>query len=148
MPAPTDALEPIDAALLARARALGPALRAYYAEQSLSRAQDAVRDVVTDANKYFDETAPWTLAKSPDDAARFHLLDAPKNPKLAAVLPPAPAAGEDGGERAFDVLPTGGTLGRVKRLPWRKKKRNELTVSREQWSVSTGKWCCSRISRA
>ena len=74
VPAPTDALEPIDAALLARARALGPALRAYYAEQSLSRAQDAVRDVVTDANKYFDETAPWTLAKSPDDAARFRTV--------------------------------------------------------------------------
>ena len=50
------------------------------------------------------------LVADADDAARFHLLDAPKNPKLAAVLPPAPAAGEDGGERAFDVLPTGGTL--------------------------------------
>jgi Rps23 Pro-64 3,4-dihydroxylase Tpa1-like proline 4-hydroxylase len=48
------------------------------------------------------------IARS-DDAARFHLVDAPKS-AASAFLPPPGDAGEDGGERVRDVSPDGGTL--------------------------------------
>ena len=43
------------------------------------------------------------------DAARFHLVDAPKS-AASAYLPTYGDAGEDGGERVRDIPPEGGTL--------------------------------------
>ena len=50
------------------------------------------------------------LVDDPADASRFHLCDAPKSDVAAALLPPVPATGEDGGERVRDIAPEGGTL--------------------------------------
>lgn len=50
------------------------------------------------------------LVDNPADRARFHLIDAPKSDLAAAVLPPVPTTGEDGGERVRDIAPEGGTL--------------------------------------
>lgn len=49
------------------------------------------------------------LIDDPEDAARFHLIDAPKSAASALMPSPGPA-GEDGGERVRDVAPNGGTL--------------------------------------
>ena len=43
------------------------------------------------------------------DAARFHLIDAPKS-AASGLLPAVGERGEDGGERVRDVAPEGGTL--------------------------------------
>lgn len=61
-----------------------------------------------------DLVARKLLVDSPRDAARFHLVDAPKS-AASAVLGRATAelygdAGEDGGERVRDIAPEGGTL--------------------------------------
>jgi methionyl-tRNA synthetase len=58
------ALAAADETLLAAARALLPRLRVDYAEQSFHRGLEAIWQVVGDANRYVDEQAPWTLAKT------------------------------------------------------------------------------------
>ena len=59
-----------------------------------------------------DLVARKLLLDSPRDAARFHLVDAPKSAasaKLGEVFPYGDA-GEDRGERVRDIAPDGGTL--------------------------------------
>jgi methionyl-tRNA synthetase len=53
-----------DEALLAQAHDLLPRLRALIAEQALSRALEAIWEVVGAANRYVDAQAPWTLRKT------------------------------------------------------------------------------------
>ena len=62
-------LVPTDEALLSGARALLPALRAEFAEQSFHRALEELWQVVAEANRYVDEQAPWNLRKT--DPARM-----------------------------------------------------------------------------
>lgn len=51
------------------------------------------------------------LVDKPDDASRFHLVDAPKSAASSYLPPPQYGErGEDGGERVRDVFPEGGTL--------------------------------------
>ena len=57
---PTDA----DEALLGQARALHGRLRGEYQEQAFHRALEATWEVVSAANRYVDEQAPWALKKS------------------------------------------------------------------------------------
>jgi methionyl-tRNA synthetase len=63
VPAP-GALTAADEALLAAARGLLPRLRVDFAEQSFHRGLEAIWQVVSDANRYVDEQAPWALAKT------------------------------------------------------------------------------------
>ena len=56
-----------------------------------------------------DFFAKKLLVDARADAERFHLIDAPKSP-AAALLPPVPDEGEDGGERVRNISPEGGTL--------------------------------------
>ncbi len=58
-----------DEALLARAHALLPAVRAEYDRQGFNRALDAIWEVVGAANRYIDEQAPWALRRT--DPARM-----------------------------------------------------------------------------
>jgi methionyl-tRNA synthetase len=53
-----------DETLLAAARSLLPRLRVDFAEQAFHRGLEAIWQVVGDANRYVDEQAPWTLAKT------------------------------------------------------------------------------------
>ena len=57
---PTDA----DEALLGQARALHGRLRGEYRAQAFHRALEATWEVVSAANRYVDEQAPWALKKS------------------------------------------------------------------------------------
>jgi methionyl-tRNA synthetase len=58
------ALAAADETLLAAARCLLPRLRVDFAEQAFHRGLEAIWQVVSDANRYVDEQAPWALAKS------------------------------------------------------------------------------------
>ncbi len=58
-----------DGKLLASAAGLLPAMRAELDEQQFHKALDVIWQVVSDANKYVDEQAPWTLRKT--DPARM-----------------------------------------------------------------------------
>ena len=49
---------------------------------------------------------------------------------------------------AATLVPVGGIIGRRKRAPDRRKKRNEVRVSSLTEAASTGKECCKRISMA
>jgi methionyl-tRNA synthetase len=57
-------LSAADRALLAAAQALPARLRADFAEQAFHRALEALWQVVSEANRYVDEQAPWALRKS------------------------------------------------------------------------------------
>jgi methionyl-tRNA synthetase len=50
--------------LLAACRSLLPRLRADFAEQGFHRGLEAVWEVISAGNRYVDEQAPWTLAKT------------------------------------------------------------------------------------
>jgi len=56
-----------------------------------------------------DNLARKLMVEDPEDAKRFHLVDAPKS-AVSSFLPPAGDAGEDGGERIRDIEPKAGTL--------------------------------------
>jgi methionyl-tRNA synthetase len=58
-----------DQALLDAARALLPRVREQFTEQGFHRGLEAIWEVVSRANRYIDEQAPWTLRKT--DAVRF-----------------------------------------------------------------------------
>ncbi len=58
-----------DGKLQASAAGLLPAMRAELDEQQFHKALDVIWKVVSDANKYVDEQAPWTLRKT--DPARM-----------------------------------------------------------------------------
>lgn len=69
-----------DADLKAMAEKLAPAVEKYIDETKLSPALAEIMTVVSRANKYIDETAPWILAKDPAKSARlasvlYNLLD-------------------------------------------------------------------------
>jgi len=53
-----------DETLLAASRGLLPRLRVDFAEQAFHRGLEAIWQVVSDANRYVDEQAPWALAKN------------------------------------------------------------------------------------
>ena len=62
------------------AEKLAPAVEKYIDETKLSLALTEIMTVVSRANKYIDETAPWILAKDPAKSARlatvlYNLLD-------------------------------------------------------------------------
>ncbi len=64
-----------DGELIAMAEALKEPVSAYIDEAQLSKALEEIFKVVSRANKYIDETAPWILAK-----------DESNKPRLAAVI--------------------------------------------------------------
>jgi methionyl-tRNA synthetase len=53
-----------DETLLAAARSLLPRVRVEFAEQAFHRGLEAIWGVIADADRYVDEQAPWTLAKT------------------------------------------------------------------------------------
>ncbi len=67
--------DPMDDELISMAKSLRAAVDANIEEAQLSRALEEIFKVISRANKYIDETAPWVLAK--DDAQK---------PRLACVL--------------------------------------------------------------
>lgn len=69
-----------DGDLKVMAEKLAPAVEKYIDETKLSLALTEIMNVVSRANKYIDETAPWILAKDPSKSARlatvlYNLLD-------------------------------------------------------------------------
>jgi len=69
------AAEPVDEELISMASALRDNVDKYIDETQLNNALAEIFKVISRANKYIDETAPWVLAK-----------DESKRPRLAAVL--------------------------------------------------------------
>ncbi len=61
--------QPADAALLAAVGALPDQLREHYRVQAFHRALEATWEVISAANRYVDEQAPWALRKT--DPARM-----------------------------------------------------------------------------
>ncbi|MBD5105222.1 MAG: methionine--tRNA ligase [Ruminococcaceae bacterium] len=117
-----------DADLKAMAEKLAPAVEKYIDETKLSLALTEIMTVVSRANKYIDETAPWILAKDPSKAARlasvlYNLLDTIRicaallQPFMPAMMPKAleqiGAVAEDieyGKLGKFGVLPENVTV--------------------------------------
>jgi methionyl-tRNA synthetase len=82
-------LTPADEALLGAAGRLLPRLRAEYAEQAFHKALEAVFEVVSAANRYVDEQAPWTLRKTdPPRMATVLWVAAEAIRHLAIVMQP------------------------------------------------------------
>lgn len=100
-----------DADLKAMAEKLAPSVEKYIDETKLSLALTEIMTVVSRANKYIDETAPWILAKEPSKSARlasvlYNLLDTIRI--CAALLQPfmpsmMPKALEQIGAKAEDI---------------------------------------------
>lgn len=63
--------EPIDEELIGMARALRDTVSPLIDEAQLSKALEEIFKVVTRANKYIDETAPWILGKDETKKARL-----------------------------------------------------------------------------
>ena len=63
-------LDPDGRALLARAQARRGTIAAAYEARDFARAIQEIRDIADDANKYFDEKAPWNLIKTDAEATR------------------------------------------------------------------------------
>ena len=59
-----------------------------------------------------DSAVASLMVDSPNDAKRFHLIDAPRTKidGVAQKLLTPDAKGEDGGERVRDIVPRAGTL--------------------------------------
>jgi methionyl-tRNA synthetase len=68
LPVPA-AFTPADEAMLKAARDLLPKMRADFSEQTFHRALETMWQVVSEANRYVDTEAPWTLRKT--DPARM-----------------------------------------------------------------------------
>ena len=112
-----------DSDLKAMAEKLAPAVEKYIDETRLSLALTEIMTVVSRANKYIDETAPWILAKEPSKSARlasvlYNLLDTIRI--CAALLQPfmpamMPKALEQIGAGAADI--EYGKLGKFGVLP-------------------------------
>jgi methionyl-tRNA synthetase len=108
------AFEPADQALLDKANAMLPTVRAHLDVQAFHKMLETVFEVVGDANRYVDEMAPWALRKT--DPARmetvlYTLVEAirhavillqPVMPDTTAKLLDQLALGPD--ERGFDRL--------------------------------------------
>ena len=80
--------EPIDADLRAAAETAVAAYRARMDELDFSNALTELWQFVTRANRYVEQCAPWTLAKSPDKAARLDsvLCNLAESVRLISVL--------------------------------------------------------------
>ncbi len=63
--------EPVDDELLATVRETGAAAKPYMEAMSFSVALTEIFKLVSRANKYIDETAPWALAKDPEKSDRL-----------------------------------------------------------------------------
>ncbi|MHB8157968.1 MAG: class I tRNA ligase family protein, partial [Desulfocucumaceae bacterium] len=63
-----------DAELIALARETPAAVEELMEKRELSNALGAVWRLVSRANKYVDETAPWTLAKNPENRDRLNTV--------------------------------------------------------------------------
>ena len=87
VPAPAE-LAGEDSALLGAAEALLDRVRAEMAVQALSRALEAIFEVVGAANRYVDAQAPWTLAQARPGAGGNRALRARRNDPQAR--PPDP----------------------------------------------------------
>ncbi len=70
LPAPGP-LIPVDAPFVARFPQAVKAVDALMDELAFNKALQAIWDLVSAANKYIDETAPWALAKDPADRERL-----------------------------------------------------------------------------
>lgn len=89
--------EPIDQELAALAAAVVPEAASYMDKLDFAGALAAVFKLISRANKYIDETAPWTLAKDPADRQRLatvmvHLLESVRiaTMLLAPAMPNIP----------------------------------------------------------
>jgi methionyl-tRNA synthetase len=110
--APGESLE-IDCALRARTEAMVAQVEANMEELAFSKALQSIWEVVSAGNKYIDETAPWTLAKEPQQRERlgtvmYHLLESQRVVYilLSAFMPQtaAKALGYLGWEDAPDEI--------------------------------------------
>ncbi|HEY7750396.1 MAG TPA: methionine--tRNA ligase [Aestuariivirgaceae bacterium] len=109
-----------DSALLTAAGALLGEVRAHHGVQAISRALDAIWQVIADANRYFANAQPWSLKKTdPERMAtilyvtvevlrHIGILTQPYMPQSAARL--LDALGVDGGKRSFDALGQGAQI--------------------------------------
>jgi methionyl-tRNA synthetase len=70
LPSPTEAAE-LDAPFIARFPAAVRAVDAHMDDLAFNKALQAIWELVGAANKYIDETAPWTLAKSSENRERL-----------------------------------------------------------------------------
>src|SRR5262249_45426821 len=83
------ALQDADNRLLTAAEALLGQIRGDLAEQAFNRVLDAIWAVVSAANRYVDEQAPWALRKTdPERMASVLYVLAETNRHLAILLQP------------------------------------------------------------
>ncbi len=68
---PDRAAEPVDEELISMAKALRDNVDKYIDETQLNNALAEIFKVISRANKYIDETAPWVLAKDENKRARL-----------------------------------------------------------------------------
>jgi methionyl-tRNA synthetase len=68
---PPDDYTETDSAFRAKTEALSGCLDSCLNDLAFSRGLQAIWEVISAGNKYIDETAPWTLAKDPDQRGRL-----------------------------------------------------------------------------
>ncbi len=123
-------LDPDGAALLARTQHRQVAIGEYFENRDFAKVLGEVREIADDANKYFDEKAPWNMIKTDEEQTRqvltstlnvFRLIAIDLKPilpeysdKVAALLGEKPYAWVDG----VKVL-TGTTVGEYTHLATR-----------------------------
>jgi methionyl-tRNA synthetase len=103
LPAPVSLL-PVDDAFISRFPAGVKTIDGHMEELAFNKALQAIWDLVGAANKYIDDTAPWTLAKNEEDRQRlgtvmYNLLEAVRLIALL-VAPFLPQTGE----KIMDIL--------------------------------------------
>ena len=113
VPEPTEAgQEPVDRELQAMASGVVTAIDANMDALAFSDALDTIWDFVGRANKYVEETAPWTLARDPQKAARLDnvLYNLAESLRLIAhfVYPFIPSTAEQLAAQLGIALQTGG----------------------------------------
>lgn len=111
-----------DGELIAMAEALKEPVSAYVEEAQLSKALEEIFKVVSRANKYIDETAPWILAKEESNKPRlasviYNLLETIRicsallSPFMPTVMPKIwEQIGADASLVTYDSLGTFGVL--------------------------------------
>ncbi|MEM1378481.1 MAG: methionine--tRNA ligase [Pseudomonadota bacterium] len=75
-----------DKALLARGAGALQAARAAYASQAVHKALEAIFDVVTEADRYIDAQAPWTLKKTDPERMKRVLYTVADTVRQIAIL--------------------------------------------------------------
>ena len=71
--------------LVMKAQAHGDIIAAYYEKRDFAKALIEIRDIVSDANAYFNEQKPWELVKESAEATRAVLTDVLNVFRIAAV---------------------------------------------------------------